>query len=158
MLRTGIIAKKVGMTRLFLEDGRQDDDFRVFLEKLVVDVVAKVIADRLVAQAVGDHELPVERLDLARVGQLEFRAPDEARYPALALARAALQDGSLWLLSSSEAVANLRGWLPEADFSRARALASHPRITEAARAAGFGHVDGCRPPLEDVVRSIKSRP
>ena len=77
---------------------------------------------------------------------------------ALALARAALQDGSLWLFSSSEAVANLRGWLPEADFSRARALASHPRIAEAARAAGFGHVDGCRPPLEDVVRSIKSRP
>ena len=77
---------------------------------------------------------------------------------ALALARAALQDGSLWLLSSSEAVANLRGWLPDADFSRARALASHPRIAEVARAAGFGHVDGCRPPLEDVVRSIKSRP
>ncbi|MGR3468222.1 MAG: 1-deoxy-D-xylulose-5-phosphate reductoisomerase [Shimia sp.] len=31
--------------------------------------------------------LPVERLDLARVGQLSFRAPDEARFPALRLAR-----------------------------------------------------------------------
>jgi 1-deoxy-D-xylulose-5-phosphate reductoisomerase len=39
--------------------------------------------------------LPVERLDLARIGQLEFRAPDEARYPALALARAVMAEGGL---------------------------------------------------------------
>ncbi|WP_137700584.1 1-deoxy-D-xylulose-5-phosphate reductoisomerase [Marimonas lutisalis] len=32
-------------------------------------------------------ELPVARLDLAQIGQLHFRAPDEARYPALRLAR-----------------------------------------------------------------------
>ena len=31
--------------------------------------------------------LPVERLDLAAIGRLEFRAPDEARWPALRLAR-----------------------------------------------------------------------
>ena len=31
--------------------------------------------------------LPVERLDLAAIGALEFRAPDEARWPALRLAR-----------------------------------------------------------------------
>ncbi|MFN3281406.1 MAG: 1-deoxy-D-xylulose-5-phosphate reductoisomerase [Tabrizicola sp.] len=31
--------------------------------------------------------LPVARLDLARIGQLTFRAPDLARYPALRLAR-----------------------------------------------------------------------
>ncbi len=41
------------------------------------------------------HALPVERLDLARIGQLEFRAPDEARYPALALARAVMAEGGL---------------------------------------------------------------
>jgi len=33
------------------------------------------------------RDLPVEALDLAAVGQLTFRAPDEARYPALRLAR-----------------------------------------------------------------------
>ena len=32
-------------------------------------------------------ELPVERLDLGAVGQLTFRRPDEARWPALRLAR-----------------------------------------------------------------------
>ncbi len=39
--------------------------------------------------------LPVERLDLARIGQLTFRAPDPARYPALALARGVMEQGGL---------------------------------------------------------------
>jgi 1-deoxy-D-xylulose-5-phosphate reductoisomerase len=36
---------------------------------------------------------PCARLDLAAVGKLEFEAPDEVRFPALALARAALSAG-----------------------------------------------------------------
>lgn len=36
---------------------------------------------------------PAPRLDLAAMGQLTFEAPDEARFPALALARAALKAG-----------------------------------------------------------------
>ena len=36
---------------------------------------------------------PCERLDLARLGSLDFEAPDPARFPALALAQAALRDG-----------------------------------------------------------------
>jgi 1-deoxy-D-xylulose-5-phosphate reductoisomerase len=39
--------------------------------------------------------LPVERLDLARLGQLTFRAPDPARYPALALAHRVMERGGL---------------------------------------------------------------
>ncbi|MBW7921497.1 MAG: 1-deoxy-D-xylulose-5-phosphate reductoisomerase [Rubellimicrobium sp.] len=39
--------------------------------------------------------LPVERLDLARIGQLSFTAPDPARYPALALAREVMAAGGL---------------------------------------------------------------
>ena len=34
--------------------------------------------------------LPVEKLDLSRIGQLNFRAPDLERYPALRLARAVM--------------------------------------------------------------------
>jgi 1-deoxy-D-xylulose-5-phosphate reductoisomerase len=37
--------------------------------------------------------LPLERLDFAALGALEFRAPDETRFPALRLARAALEAG-----------------------------------------------------------------
>lgn len=40
-------------------------------------------------------ELPVERLDLARVANLTFRAPDDARYPALRLARWVMERGGL---------------------------------------------------------------
>lgn len=39
--------------------------------------------------------LPVARLDLAQIGQLNFRDPDTARYPALALAQAVMQRGGL---------------------------------------------------------------
>jgi 1-deoxy-D-xylulose-5-phosphate reductoisomerase len=39
--------------------------------------------------------LPVERLDLAQVGQLTFRAPDDRRYPALRLAREVMARGGL---------------------------------------------------------------
>lgn len=38
-------------------------------------------------------ELPVARLDLARIGQLTFRAPDETRFPALRLAREVMATG-----------------------------------------------------------------
>lgn len=37
---------------------------------------------------------PVERLDLGRIGQLTFEAPDEDRFPALRLAREALATGA----------------------------------------------------------------
>lgn len=39
--------------------------------------------------------LPVERLDLAKIGSLTFEAPDEARYPALAIAQRVMKQGGL---------------------------------------------------------------
>ena len=39
--------------------------------------------------------LPVERLDLARIGSLTFEAPDEARYPALRIAKDVMRAGGL---------------------------------------------------------------
>ena len=65
-------------------------------------------------------------------------------------------DGSLWLFSSSEAAGNLAQLLPQQDWSRARALATHPRIAEAVRALGFASVDACRPGYEEVLASIES--
>lgn len=73
-----------------------------------------------------------------------------------ALAQQAAVDGSIWLLSSSEAVAHLHAALPGQSWAQARALATHPRIAAAARAAGFGHVQPCRPALQDVIASIES--
>ena len=39
--------------------------------------------------------VPVERLDLAKIAQLDFRAPDETRWPALRLAREVIEAGGL---------------------------------------------------------------
>ncbi|MCG6883738.1 MAG: 1-deoxy-D-xylulose-5-phosphate reductoisomerase [Silicimonas sp.] len=39
------------------------------------------------------RHLPVERLDLVKTGQLTFREPDEARHPALRLAREVMETG-----------------------------------------------------------------
>ncbi|MBU2936860.1 MULTISPECIES: 1-deoxy-D-xylulose-5-phosphate reductoisomerase [Pacificibacter] len=41
------------------------------------------------------RDLPVERLDLAKLGSLQFEAPDEVRFPALRLAREVMQTGGL---------------------------------------------------------------
>lgn len=40
-------------------------------------------------------DLPVDRLDLAAIGTLEFRPPDEIRWPALRLAREVMEEGGL---------------------------------------------------------------
>lgn len=71
-------------------------------------------------------------------------------------ARAAACDGSVWLLSSSEGVANLVSLLPGQSWQQARAVATHARIAEAAQAAGFGVVRTSRAALDDVVASIES--
>ena len=96
-------------------------------------------------------------------GQVDFVVAYTRGAPAWdaaqqAQARAAAVDGSLWLLSSSQAVDNLRAALPGQDWAPARALATHPRIAQAARAAGFGAVRECRPALDDVAASIESAP
>ena len=41
------------------------------------------------------QHLPVERIDLAKIGSLTFEAPDEHRYPALVLAQQVMQEGGL---------------------------------------------------------------
>ncbi|MET1116733.1 MAG: uroporphyrinogen-III synthase [Comamonas sp.] len=111
--------------------------------------------------AVGSgREWLAEQLRLAGA-TLEFVAVYQRLAPqlapaALALARDAAHDGTLWLFSSSEAIANLQLALPGTDWSQARALATHPRIAAAAQQAGFGHIRECRPSLNDVAASIES--
>lgn len=41
------------------------------------------------------RHLPVERLDLAKIGSLTFEAPDEARYPAFGIAKRVMEEGGL---------------------------------------------------------------
>lgn len=71
----------------------------------------------------------------------------------------------LWLLSSSQAVDHLRQLAPASDWSAAQAIATHARIEQAARAAGFGQVRSCAPTVDavaavvaEMARSLQSPP
>jgi len=91
------------------------------------------------------------------VGVYQRRAPDFSG-EQVERARAACSDGSVWLFSSSEAVANLTRLpaLAGADWRGARAVATHPRIVEAVRAAGWGVVVASRPALKDIRDTLAS--
>lgn len=94
-------------------------------------------------------------------GTVDLLATYQRRGPNLSAdqlqrAQAAADDGSVWLFSSSEAVLNLQTCLPEQRWNLARAVATHARIAQAARAAGFAEVRESRPALADVRASIES--
>jgi uroporphyrinogen-III synthase len=73
-----------------------------------------------------------------------------------ALVRKATADGSVWLFSSSEALASLQALHPAPAWAKASALVTHPRIAATAQQTGFGHVVQTRPALFDVVRALES--
>lgn len=87
-----------------------------------------------------------------------------------ALARQALArpEAHVWLFSSSQAIDHLAeahlpalaatAHAPAPDWPRARALCTHPRIAERARALGFGEVRQCAPTLSAVVEARRSPP
>lgn len=95
------------------------------------------------------------RVDFVGVYQ---RQPPQFSPAQLARARAASSDGSVWLFSSSEALAHLLALdgLQGVDWGRARAVATHPRIAQAVRAAGWGVVAESRPALADIRATLGS--
>ena len=68
----------------------------------------------------------------------------------------AASDGSVWLFSNSEAIGHLTDALPGQDWSQALAVATHTRIAQHARQAGWGRVAIAQPSLLSVASSIKS--
>lgn len=70
------------------------------------------------------------------------RAPPQLLAEHQALLERAVQLGRqhVWLFSSSEAITNLRQAMPAADWSDSQAWATHARIAQTARDAGFGVV------------------
>lgn len=85
-----------------------------------------------------------------------WRAAPAAHALRQALHDHGVGDGAVWLFTSGQAIAHLQACLAGHDWSRSRAIASHVRIADAARAAGFGVVRESRPALADMVASIKS--
>ena len=60
----------------------------------------------------------------------------------------------IWMFSSSEAIDHLQALVPDAQWHAARALASHPRIAERARALGFGTVTIVSPTALSVADAV----
>ena len=80
---------------------------------------------------------------------------DEAQAALLAAAQAD-PAGHVWHFSSSEAVHNLPRLAPGARWQASAALATHPRIGEAARAIGFGDVQVLAPGLSALLAAWKA--
>lgn len=84
------------------------------------------------------------------------RCPPVLTPPQRALFDGANANGAVWLFSSSEAVGHWRALRQPLAGAPTRAVATHPRIADAARAAGFDVVCASRPAIDAVVASIKS--
>jgi len=74
----------------------------------------------------------------------------------LRLLSASTDSSAIWLFSSSEAIANLRILTPAIEWREASAIATHERIAQTARTAGFGRVLVSKPSLSSLVASIES--
>jgi uroporphyrinogen-III synthase len=70
--------------------------------------------------------------------------------------RAAGPEAGVWLFSSSQSISHLQVLLPAQRWADARAVATHQRIAQAARRAGFGVVCEARPSVADVVAALES--
>lgn len=80
-----------------------------------------------------------------------------AEQARLALAATRSPATHRWLFSSSEAIDHLTGTLlASASWCDATALATHPRIAERARQAGFGTVIQTRPTPQAVASALRS--
>jgi len=82
---------------------------------------------------------------------------DGAAAALLARVRAAPQ-AFCWLFSSSEAVGHLPQLAPGADWAQVRALATHPRIADAARRLGLLRVQTVAPTPEAVAEYLRGAP
>ncbi len=88
------------------------------------------------------------------------RLPPQLSAAGRALLHAALAapQAHLWLFSSSEALGHLHRLQPGADWSASLAAASHPRIAQTARDAGFGSVRLVAPTAEAVAALLGQAP
>ena len=97
----------------------------------------------------------------ARGAQVDYVVAYARRPPQWTAAQRAIVAQSLlgkdvWVWSSAEALGNLLAAFPGQTWAGAKAVATHARIAQAARLAGFGKVALARPGLAALCASIES--
>ncbi len=95
--------------------------------------------------------------------EVDFLAAYRRRAPRLDLAAQAIVAAAqarpqthCWLFSSAEAVGHLHKLTSGTDWSTSNAVASHPRIADAARAAGFARVQVVDGRFDNVLAALAS--
>jgi uroporphyrinogen-III synthase len=116
-----------------------------------------IVRGRDMGQADGSRDWLAQQI-VACGGVVRTVVAYERRAPQWHVAQIAqmqrwLQDGSIWLLSSSQALRNLPASLNASD---AVCICTHERIAQAARQRGFAVVCTSRPTMQDVAASIES--
>ena len=84
------------------------------------------------------------------------RAPTHLTEPQKAQVQKFIDDGAIWVFSSSAALQTLVDQCPQVDWSMAKATVTHPRMADLAQKMGWGAVAIAPPGLSSLQASIKS--
>lgn len=139
-------------------DATQFDSESLWLQLAATDWAG---ASVLIVRGDGGREWLGERLVEAGA-RVETVSAYRRAVPALdapmrqALDTLARDAHAIWLFSSSQSIDHLEQLAGRASWAASRAIATHPRIAERARAAGFGGVLACEASLAAVVACIQS--
>ena len=74
----------------------------------------------------------------------------------LKLVQSWVDEGAIWLFSSSAALDGLVGQCPDVDWSKAKAVVTHPRIAQLATQLGWQQTSIASPGVPSLIASIKS--
>lgn len=67
-----------------------------------------------------------------------------------------IDQNAVWLFSSSAAFESLMSQCPEVDWSKAKAVVTHPRMAQLAQKSGWQHISIASPGIRSMLASIKS--
>lgn len=84
------------------------------------------------------------------------RLPTVLTHAQQAQVSALIAQGAVWLFSSSAAIESLVSQCPDADWAKAKAVVTHPRMAEWIEKSGWQRISIASPGIRSLLASIKS--